>query len=256
MLGRIEIVVKPDKDFILDYNYYYSMQKPLIFDSIALIDEEKSIKLHNEGYRAEDNKIHKLVTYQLYVENIKKHDDKGIYISHNDTVKIVLSGKKNIINLIIKGLMKQGYIKYYDNKLNIVNFSNDKNIKFNDVMLYKVRTPMVAVINNELGKREYLNPVNPRFFELIGKNLLRKYKLIYGKDYEGGLYFDIEDLFNIKQRFIKNIKNGFLIGYSNFELFIEADRDMQKVAYYCGVGSNNSVGMGVLSYITSMKGDK
>ena len=82
---------------------------------------------------------------------------------------------------------------------------------------------------------------------------MRKYKAIYNKDYSGELFFDIEDVLKVKKKYITDIKDGFLIGYTDFEIFIEADIDMQKVAYYLGLGQNNSIGMGSLSYITGRR---
>ena len=40
------------------------------------------------------------------------------------------------------------------------------------------------------------------FFTNLGMNLLKKYRLVYKKDYEGELYFDIEDVFDIKKKII------------------------------------------------------
>ena len=71
------------------------------------------------------------------------------------------------------------------------------------------------------------------------------------KDYEGELYFDIEDVFDIKKKIINNVKGGKLVGYSNFNIYIEADEDMQRVAYNCGLGERNTMGCGNLKFIKS-----
>ena len=122
-------------------------------------------------------------------------------------------------------------------------------------MLYKVRTPVVeSIYNEEENKVIYLNVAQQEFYSALGQNLLRKYEIIYNKKYEGELYFDIENILNAKKKYITKIKeNGYLIGYTNFEIFVQADVDMQKVAYYCGLGQNNSIGMGLVTFITGRR---
>ncbi|HFK2988398.1 TPA: CRISPR-associated endoribonuclease Cas6, partial [Clostridioides difficile] len=34
---------------------------------------------------------------------------------------------------------------------------------------------------------------------------------------------------------------------------VQANKDMQEVIYYCGLGEKNSIGMGLLTYITSRR---
>ena len=110
----------------------------------------------------------------------------------------------------------------------------------------------------KIKKIVFISPFEDDYYRVLANNLKRKYKLVYGKDYTGELYFDIEDALNIKKRFIDNVKRdskskSILIGYTDFELYLVADRDMQKVAYYCGFGSNNSLGMGATTFITSRR---
>ena len=91
-------------------------------------------------------------------------------------------------------------------------------------------------------------------YKILAHNLMRKYKLVYGKEYEGEIFFDIENTLKVKKKLISKIKSEFIIiGYSGFELFIEADKDMQKIAYYCGLGGYNSLGMGSVNYIMSRR---
>ena len=47
---------------------------------------------------------------------------------------------------------------------------------------------------------------------------------------------------------IKTLK---ALGYSNFNIYIEADEDIQRVAYNCGLGERNTMGCGNLKFIKS-----
>ena len=250
-LTRKIIVLKADKGFILDYNYHYELMKD-IYKSIEISEPSLAIQLHEEGYRY-GNKKHKLFTNQLFFENVK-YTKEGIEVKEGTVCKLIVSGVKEIVKNIVFGFMEKGSVELFNNSFKVLKVEPDKKVKFDNITLYKVRNPVVATRQDEKKRRIFINPFEEDFYKVLANNLKRKYKLIYNKDYEGDLYFDIEDTFSIKKRLVSNIKSKFmLIGYSDFELYIVADKDMQKVAYYCGLGSNNSLGMGAITFITSRR---
>ncbi|HBH0696798.1 TPA: CRISPR-associated endoribonuclease Cas6, partial [Clostridioides difficile] len=145
-------------------------------------------------------------------------------------------------------------------KLNNIEFKvsdieEDSKKNFNNITLYKVRSPIVASLYDLKSRKQvYLNPMQEEFYKALHDNLGNKYKLIHNKEYTGELYFDIEDVLAVKKKYITNIKGkGFIIGYTDFEIFVQANKDMQEVIYYCGLGEKNSIGMGLLTYITSRR---
>jgi CRISPR-associated endoribonuclease Cas6 len=91
--------------------------------------------------------------------------------------------------------------------------------------------------------------MNPRFIQAVKQNLKRKYQLIYDKEYIGDLKIGIEDFLKIKPKSV-NIKGHKVHGFGKFNVLIQANKDMQKVAFCCGLGSHNMYGAGFLKYIT------
>lgn len=250
-LTRKIIVLEAIENCILDYNYHYELMKQL-YKSIEIENKDKAKKLHNEGFKI-NNKIYKLFTNQLFIENAK-YSKEGISIQKKNKLRLTISGAKEIVQNAILGIVKNGELKLFNNRFRVLDLEHEKKVKFDNITLYKVRNPIVATRQDEDKKIVFVSPYQEKYFEILANNLKRKYELIYKKEYTGELYFDIEDIFSIKKRLISNIKSkGILIGYSNFELYIQADIDMQKVAYYCGAGSNNSLGMGMMTYITSRR---
>jgi CRISPR-associated endoribonuclease Cas6 len=251
-LTRKVLIVESESDLILDYNYYYELMKE-IYSAMKISNIKRTEKLHNEGYKI-DNKIYKLFTSQLFIENAT-YQANGIVIKKGTKLRLMISGAKITVEDAISGFIKKGNLKLFKNYFKIVDMENDKKINLNEITLYKVRNPIVASIQDENKKIVYVSPYQQEvYFKILANNLKRKYKLIYNKEYEGELYFDVEDIFSIKKKLISNIKTkGILIGYSGFELYIQASKEMQRVAYYCGVGSNNSLGMGLMTYIMSRR---
>lgn len=247
-LSRKIIILKAENQGRVDFNYYYKVMK-VLYRAVTNVDADLGCKLHEKGYKV-DNKTFKLFTFGIGY-NDSENDNKGFIIRKNEEISLTISGKDEVLNLILKSIIKQGYLIIEDIKFTIKNVQDDEKVRFNKIMLYRVQTPIVESIYNAEEKRiEYLNIFQISFYNALAQNLMRKYELVYGKKYDGNLHFDIEDVIKAKKRYIRGIKkNGFIIGYSNFEIFIEAREDMQKVAYYTSLGQNSSMGMGLLKYI-------
>ena len=232
---KVNVILDVKKGFVLNYNYNYKVLKSL-YDVMDKIDVDFSKRIH-------DDKGITLFNFNLYIDNAKYKDK--IYVKEG-FINLTLSGKKEIINTMVKGIMKHGFDLENENlKAKDVQVVKEKRIK--KVCLYNVRTPIVTTKNSK-----FINIYDTEeFFTNLGMNLLKKYRLVYKKDYEGELYFDIEDVFDIKKKIINNVKGGKLVGYSNFNIYIEADEDMQRVAYNCGLGERNTMGCGNLKFIKS-----
>lgn len=250
-LNRKVLILEAIEDIILDYNYHYELMKEM-YKCLDISNHELAFQTHEKGFKV-DNKIYKLFTHQLFLENAN-YTKSGINIKKGARCRLTVSGVKEIVQHIVFGAIERGCIELFNKSYKLVEVQNDKKVNFNNITLYKVRNPIVATRQDEQKKTIFISPFEENYYKVLANNLKRKYKLIYNKDYEGDLYFDIEDTFNIKKRLISNIKEKYmLIGYSNFELYLVADKDMQKVAYYCGLGGNNALGMGMTTFITSRR---
>lgn len=251
-LVRRYVILTVDNEVVLDYNYQYELMKR-IYEAIEINDRRKALSLHNEGYKI-DKKVFKLFNYTMMFEDAK-YSKEGIHLNSRTKIRLILSGYDDILNNIIKGFIKCKVFKLYNIEFKLSNMDEDSKIGFNSITLYKVRSPIVASLYDLKSKKQvYLNPMQEEFYKALHDNLMKKYKLIYNKEYTGEVYFDIEDVLSVKKKYVTNIKGkGFVIGYTDFEIFVEADKDMQKVIYYCGLGEKNSIGMGLLTYITSRR---
>ncbi|EGT4229993.1 TPA: CRISPR-associated endoribonuclease Cas6 [Clostridioides difficile] len=251
-LVRRYLILTVDDEVVLDYNYQYELMKR-IYEAIEINDRRKALSLHNEGYKI-DKKVFKLFNYTMMFEDAK-YSKEGIHLNSRTKIRLILSGYDDILNNIIKGFIKCKVFKLYNIEFKLSNMDEDSKIGFNSITLYKVRSPIVASLYDLKSKKQvYLNPMQEEFYKALHDNLMKKYKLIYNKEYTGEVYFDIEDVLSVKKKYVTNIKGkGFVIGYTDFEIFVEADKDMQKVIYYCGLGEKNSIGMGLLTYITSRR---
>lgn len=231
---------------IIDYNYHYELMRRL-YESLTIIDDKKALKIHDEGIKSNGKKF-KLFNYTLAFGKGVKYTSDGICFNKDNDIRLILSGDTNILNGIIKGMIAKQEIELNGCLLKIKKLENDKTFKFRNVMLYKVRSPIIESIFN--GKEiKYLNPCQQEWYSALGNNLKRKYKAVYDEEYTDELYFDVEDILKPKKKFITKIKKGFVVGYTDFEIFVQATPKMQEIAYNLGLGQNSSIGMGAISYV-------
>lgn len=247
-LIRIFVNVQSENDCLLDYNYQYDLLK-ILYGAYSKQNETSSKLFHETGFEIE-NKNFKLLNSCLIFDNSDLVAE-GIKLKAGEVIKIMLSGVEDIINEIVKGFVKINKFSIGECRFEVKGLTNDKKINFKKIMLNKVLTTVVESKYSE-GKIEYLNVYDKRFYETLSQNLKRKYKLIYGEEFEEELYFDIENILSAKKKAINGIKGvGYLKGYGNFNIWIQTNIKMQKVAYYCGIGQNNTLGAGSLIYLTS-----
>jgi len=241
MLIRKEYLFKPLVNCSIDYNYQHKvMQNIYYYLSTVNKDTEKS--LYKEGYRHVSGHNFKLFGHTLRFKNVVFNKD--IVLNEDSIISLIITGKTDIVKNIANGLLNIKKLKLNNVELKLFSANDDKNFRFKKVMLYKTLSPVVE----STRKNKYYSPYESEYYINLVNNLKRKYQLIYGKEYIDEIYFDVENALNIKKKCFK-MKEGHITGY-NYNIWIEATPDMQKIIYYLGLGQNNSVGAGILSYIT------
>lgn len=242
---------KVNENTQISYNYQYDIMKSIYY-YISTADKILEKFLHDEGYRVKEGHKYKLFNFALRFENANFNKDY-ISLTEKSIIKLIISGKKEIVKNILKGLFHIKKIKIDKKEFILKDIVEDKKISFTNIMLYKCLNPVIESTKNDLSNIVYLSPYESKYYENLAKNLMKKYRLIYEEDFKEQLFFDIDDAFKIKRKCM-TIKNVNMIGYT-YDIWVETTPKMQKVLYYLGLGQNNSVGAGSVDFITSRKGE-
>lgn len=242
-LVRRTVVFKPTETISIPYEYQHDVMKSIYY-YISIADQQMEKFLHDEGYKTDDRPGMKLFNFTLRFSKAS-FKSNSIEIGEDGLILLIISGRDDIINSILKGLLHIKQIKIDNCIIPLNDIENEKNIYFKNIMLYKSLSPIVTTIRNEHGYTVWLKPYLSKYYENLAENLKKKYKLIYGEDFNGALYFDIDDVLNMKGKShtINNIsKVGFL-----YDVWVETTPKMQRIIYYLGLGENNSTGAGCMS---------
>lgn len=247
MLSRkyLKFIAKNDGVLPYDNNYILSV---ILYKKMSLFNKEFSEFLHDTGYISKDAKAKKMkmFNYSLIFYNLDMLSN-GIKIKKGDVIQLAITGYKEPLNAMIHGFLMNNTLKINESIFEMTKIEDDKNVRFNKINIYKPLNLIIESIWND--KVEFLTPYQLEYYNAIKQNLIRKYEIIYNKPYDGELKIMIENVLDVKPKTIK-IKQGYLQGYGKFNILVQADRNMQKVAYYCGLGQNNSMGAGYVEYIT------
>ncbi len=93
----------------------------------------------------------------------------------------------------------------------------------------------------------YLNPWDEDFYELIRRNLIKKYELLYGKGFKRSI--DIEPV-RIDQRYRKKIiYKGTLIEAWEGYYRLKGSEEILRIALEAGLGAKNSIGFGMVERV-------
>lgn len=244
---EIEFVAKDVRRLNLNYNYYLSS---LIYNLLSQHDEDFSSMLHHKGYSL-GSKRFKLFVFSRFMPQSYDIDGKYMVIKPGKCQLFVNSPIEKFIECLGNSLLKNRSVNICNEQYIV------RNVYLKDKLSYdyetEFRTLSPIVVTTAMETKAGLKPrtvyiQEPRFIDNIKNNLIKKYFLVYGRlpdDMGIDIYFD--------QNYIQTRPRGTLIRFKNVTLkgFVVPFKmrcadDIKKVAVDCGLGENNSIGMGYI----------
>ncbi|HNR26035.1 MAG TPA: CRISPR-associated endoribonuclease Cas6 [Methanobacteriaceae archaeon] len=185
---------------------------------------------------------------QIDVTRRKVIPGKGIVALDGKLNFLISSPHNYLIQSMVEGYLDESEVIFKGNKLMVEQVELLKQPTFTKNMNFKTMSPVVARIKREDGKVRDLNPGDLRFYTALQQNLLRKYNSFYDT-YDGDEYVKIvPDVDSVKRKRITIEKNGNQTYHRAYlmRFGMEADPQLVKFAYDCGLGEKNSMGFGMV----------
>jgi len=244
---EIEFFSSEIKKLSFNYNYYITSA---IYDLISEHNKDFSQMLHDEGYKVGNKKFKLFVYSRLMPERYSI--DKDYMIIHKGITRLYINSPiKEFINSLGNSMMKKGLMRINDQIFKV------NNIYLKDDFVFDYGTEFVTlspiVVTTGIRKDGQVKPrtvhiTDSKFIENIKNNLIKKYYLIYGKLPEN-MSIDIK----FDKEYIKRNRRGHLIHFKGITIkgfiipfVMTCANDIKKVAIDCGLGENNSIGMGYI----------
>lgn len=285
---RVKFTLKPvdsNKSLLVNYNYFLTS---LIYNIIENSSKDYSRFLHDEGYKLGQNKKgFKLFTYSMLQGSDAKVEGDRIEFGKGSVNWYLSSPINDLLQHLITGVFaKDQVLKIGSNRSGRPNDLNDFLIErvetlskpqFKSSMRFTCLSPITisstprpdlnplhdindsSSLNVYRGlKCHYLRPWEPGFSDAIKNNLVKKYKLVYGKDIaDADFKVTIDTAYMNKKdgRITKNInfKGTNIIGFmAPFE--VAGNPELIETGYEAGFGEKGSMGFGMVKIKESSNG--
>ncbi len=225
-----------EKSQVLPLNYSYHLAS-MNYRAIERGDSTLSLYLH------QPRKI-KLFTFSRLMAKKRKIEGEN-FIVEGEAVYEFSSPKKEIIVALVNGLLEKPEVEIANASFAVssIEVLKERKIKGNETFVTLSPISVTTVKgNNGYRKTIDLYPDEPKFYENLKKNLIKKYIAAYGKEPENK-ELEIE-VVKAKPKRIK-IKNTY---HRCTEMVFKArgSADLLKIGYEAGFGERNSMGFGMV----------
>ena len=227
------IAVKPQ---VLPINYSYNLAS-MIYRSIQRGNEMLSLYLHRP-------KTIKFFTFSKLMAKKRKIEGEEMEVEGEAYFEFT-TPKKEIFIALVNGLLEKPQIEIKNAEfiLSSIEVVKEKEIKGEETFV--TLSPIsVTTVKGSNGYRKIVDlyPDEPKFYENLRNNLIKKYRLLYGKEPENE-ELDIK-VIKAKPKRIK-IKNTY---HRCVEMVFKAkgSRELLEMGYKAGFGERNSMGFGMV----------
>jgi len=244
---EIELYASTKKRINLNYNYYISSA---IYNLLSQHDKDFSAMLHNKGYEL-NGKNFKLFVFSKLMPDSYKIKDGELIINEGITKLYVNSPIRQFIDCLGHSLLKKERFRVGEEEFFIKNVFIRDAIDFEHETEFMTLSPIVVTTGEEKDgkiKARALHITEDKFIQNIKNNLIKKYFLVHGNlPHNMGIDIEFDKKYLNKENRGKliNFKGIMIKGYiAPFKM--RCSEDIKKIAVYCGIGENNSIGMGYI----------
>mgnify|MGYP001108674466 CR=1 FL=1 len=244
---EIEFAIDEPRRININYNHYIMSS---IYSLIGESNRDYSYFLHEEGYKI-GNRRFKLFVYSRFLPESFEIEDKYMIINRGKARLYINSPVEEFINSLGDSLKKYRCMKMGHEEFRIRNIYLRDDIPKDYETQFITLSPIVITTGTKRDnkiKSRTVHIAEPKFIENIKNNLLRKYFLIHRKLPEN---MNIDIKFN--RKYAKKSNRGHLINFKGIMVkgymapfTMRCDNSIKKIAIDCGLGENNSIGMGYI----------
>ncbi len=234
---RIRVELKRLNSAVVDLNHSYHIAS-LIYRCIQRSNPNLSLELHNPGM--------KFWTFsKLMVPNLKFKIVGDKMVIESDGVYFYFSTPKTEVAIaFVEGLLKKPEVKIGSAEFLVSEIKVVREREIGSKGKFVTLSPIsVTTVRN--GRTYDLYPDDPKFYENLWKNLVKKYNALYGKE-PSDCKLEIEVL-KVKPKRIK-VKNTY---HRCVEMVFKAEgsKELLELGYKAGFGERNSMGFGMVKVV-------
>jgi len=242
MIVKIELTSEKPLKLPKSYNhllqaFFYNNMDPVL-----------SKFLHDVGFVYGKRRF-KLFTFSKVIGEILKRDAQKGFVLFEPSIKLYFASPlMDLVSSSVKTFLKRHNLLIGKNKLSLESIEVIQPEVEGEITV-KCLSPITVYRTPLEGEKRfiYLSPFEEEFYELVRKNLMKKYVLVYGKDFRGE--FGIEPV-KIDRRYRKKIvyKGTLIVAWEGY-FKLKGSKDMLRLALEAGLGAKNPQGFGMVERV-------
>ena len=218
-------------DLIRNYNYPLSSA---ILRKIARVNEDLAAELHKSS------PFKPLVFSRLIFNKVEGVTSQGFLVTGNFANLYISTPKKEVEGAIVEGLLEDPWIEIKGCRLKVVDITK---VRFRGAKRWLTLSPVVVATKRE-GKKWFLSPSEPEFYQELIQNALDKYRFFLGREYRERI--SLEEIGGVRGTRVL-IKNTMVFAY-DLSFSLRAEEEMVKLLWDVGLGEKNALGFGMMGY--------
>jgi len=234
---RFKVTLQGNGRVALNHSYHLAS---LIYRSIERVNPSLSLELHKPS-------TFKFFTFsKLMVPKKKFRIVKDEMVVDGEAYFYFSTMRDYIGVCLVEGLLEKPEVKIGNTEFVVSEIKVLKEKEIGKRERFVTLSPVnVTTVGNGRNRIVDLYPENPKFYENLKNNLVKKYAAFYGREPE-----DVEVRFKIIQSKPKRIKLKDTF-HRCVEMVFEAEgsKELLEVGYKAGFGERNSMGFGMVKVV-------
>lgn len=241
---QYKLTLTSKEDILLPFQYNHILQAAIL----SMINDEGYAEfIHEKGYYHE-KRNYKLYTFSRLIGRAKvDRTNKTFNYGKTCSMYIASMDNKFLTFILSKFLTENIYIRLRQNQVSInsIELLDTKDLQTTEFITTVSPITTYSTLYSPEGKRKtyYYSPYEKEFSEHIAANLKKKYFAFYS-EYPADDSFEIRVEGGIKES-VFNYKGNIVKGWTG-DFLLNGSEEMIKTAFAAGLGSRNSIGMGMV----------
>jgi len=220
---------------LIPFNYNLALAGA-VYGPIKRLDSDLAYNIHSST-------DYKFFTFSWLQIPQGKTNKKGIFVD-GCAHFFVSSPIKEIISAFIEGILDRPVVRIDGTALHVETVEVLPQPQFNGTTIFSTLSPIIVkTAEEENGNLQTIDlyPTNPKFYENLKSNLIKKYKMLYNEE-KTNINFSKPSFTKPVRIRIKNTYHR--ASHMTFEAF--GDTNLLKLGYEAGLGGKNSMGFGMV----------
>lgn len=254
MRFKLKLYINKEKSGnALPLSYQYELSA-YIYHTLAKGDAQYATWLHENGFNMEGKQFRLFSFSNLIVDKIKidKEANRLLLLSNTAELQISFLPERSTEEFV-KGVFSEQVFMLGDKQSKVQFMVQGIEMlptpAFNGELKGKTLSPICISTKRDNGSIDYFALDDSRAQATLLNNLLHKYHAFYGKEYDGDMRFEWKTVTEPRSKLI-TIKAGTpqqtKVKAYNCNFSLQANNELLRLAYECGLGEKNSMGFGMV----------